>query len=142
MGALHLVKLCVGVDRPEELEAWHVKRRAAGQPLRHTTRMWPRREAELLAGGSLYWVMKGAIRARQPIERLEEEVGVDGVRRCRIILGPSLIRTETAPRRAFQGWRYLTAEDAPRDLDAARGADEASLPEELENELAALGVVV
>lgn len=142
---LHLVKLCVGVERVEELARWQegraAERRAAGQDARprHVTRMWPRRADELLDGGSLYWVMKGAILARQPIAALEETDLGDGVTRCAIVLEPELIRTVPAPRRPFQGWRYLKPEDAPADL-AFDGADGAELPPELSAALSEVGV--
>ncbi|SET76250.1 DUF1489 family protein [Oceanicella actignis] len=142
---LHLVKLCVGVERPEELERWQALRaeraRAAGADPRprHLTRMRPRRADELLAGGSLYWVMKGAILARQRILALEEATAEDGSPRCAIVLDPALIRTAPAPRRAFQGWRYLRADEAPPDLDAGAEGD-AALPPALAEALAALGV--
>ena len=139
--SLHLLKLCVGIDRPEDLASWQQHRALKGRTkFWHTTRMWPRREVELLEGGSLYWVMKGAITCRQPIMALEEEIGADGVRRCRIMLHKDIVLTARAPRRAFQGWRYLAAADAPRDLghiDEAGG----DLPEELADELLRIGVV-
>lgn len=140
MAKLHLLKLCVGVERPEQLREWHVQRLAAGEELRHTTRMWPRREAELLAGGSLYWVMKGAIQARQRIERLEEVIGVDGIRRCKIVLHHDLMRVTSVPKRAFQGWRYLEPGDAPRDLGMVGGADD-DLPDQLRDALGEIGVL-
>jgi hypothetical protein len=139
--SLNLVKLCVGTDTVEELAAWQARRARAlpgGLP-RHVTRMWPRRQAELLDGGSLYWVFRGLILARQRILRLEEVIGEDGVRRCGIVLDPELVRTEPVPRRAFQGWRYLPAEEAPRDL-AAPQAGESALPAELERALSEIGV--
>ena len=139
---IHLVKLCVGAGRVEDLEAWqsgpHARRSGDGRPM-HVTRMWPRREAELLAGGSLYWVFKGVILARQRVLRLDERRGEDGILRCGIVLDAQIIRTEAAPRRPFQGWRYLAPGDAPRDLGAARAHEEA-LPPELAAALAEIGV--
>ncbi len=138
---LNLIKLCVGIDSVEALIAWR-DAHASGLPggaHRHVTRMWPKREAELLAGGSLYWVIRGVIRVRQRIRSLDEVIGQDGIRRCGITMDPTLIRTEPAPRRAFQGWRYLPASHAPRDLGPAKpGA--ARLPPELEIALSEIGV--
>jgi hypothetical protein len=141
MSQLHLLKLCVGVDSIEDLIAWRSNRNPdwAKVPSRHVTRMWPKREAELLAGGSLYWVIKGAIQARQTIVGLQEVIGEDGIRRCAILLDPQLIRTSNAVRRPFQGWRYLQAEDAPADLSADRPHED-SLPPELSLALAEIGV--
>ncbi len=106
---VNLVKLCVGCESVEQLAAWQ-EARCAGDPAclpKHVTRMWPKREAELIAGGSLYWVIKGVILLRQRILRLDEVIGEDGIRRCGIVLDRELHRTTPAPRRAFQGWRYL-----------------------------------
>ncbi|MEV8466759.1 DUF1489 domain-containing protein [Fluviibacterium sp. DFM31] len=139
----NLIKLCVGADAVEDLIAWQ-KTRAAQQPdglPRHVTRMWPKREAELLAGGSLYWVFKGAILARQRILRLDEVIGEDGIRRCGIVMDPQIIRTRPAPRRPFQGWRYLKPEDSPADLDRASAAGDDRLPREMQAALAEIGVL-
>ena len=101
--------------------------------------MWPKREAEVLNGGSIYWVIKGVILCRQPIVRLDEYIGADGIRRCAITSRPGLIRVAATPRRAFQGWRYLSVEDAPEDLPEGR-AEEEALPPEMSKALAAIGV--
>lgn len=141
MANLHLLKLCVGIDRPEELAEWQAHRALKGQSkFWHVTRMWPRREAELLQGGSIYWVMKGAIACRQRIKALEETTGEDGIRRCRIVFDPELIRVTPVPKRAFQGWRYLEAKDAPRDLGPV-GAEGDDMPEEMRRALAEIGVM-
>jgi len=113
---LNLLKLCVGAESVEDLTRWHAAHRDLWPPgtTAHVTRMWPRREAEILDGGALYWVIKGVILARQPILRLEPRVGADGIRRCALILDAAVVRTEPAPRRPFQGWRYLDPADSPR----------------------------
>ena len=136
---LNLIKLCVGEDSPDTLEAWHRKRFGDDGPTRHVTRMWPRREAELVPGGSIYWVFKGMLLARQRILRLEEQVGEDEIRRCALILDRDLVRTQPVPRRPFQGWRYLAGSDAPDDLPGNRAA-EPGLPPALARELAAMGL--
>ena len=121
---LHLVKLCVGVDSPEDLRE-HIQRRlqhakinAVEKRIFHTTRMVPKRSAELLDGGSLYWVMKGNIQARQQLLNIEEFKDSEGIKRCNLILDPEVIQTHFQPKRAFQGWRYLKTEDTPDDLNA------------------------
>lgn len=139
MGNLHLIKLCVGIDSPDQLLLSRESHGTLHTPTRHVTRMWPKREVELLDGGSLYWVMKGVVQARQEILRLDEITGEDGIRRCAIILKPDVIRTTAAPRRAFQGWRYLKGEDAPVDLPENRVKDDA-LPPELARELSDIGL--
>lgn len=142
-GYIHLVKLCVGADGVEDLAAWQATgaaRAPCGRPM-HVTRMWPRREAELLAGGSLYWVFRGAILARQRLAGLERLRGPDGILRCGLVLEPGIVRTEAAPRRPFQGWRYLAPDEAPRDLPAGAQADRAgAVPPALLAALAELGV--
>jgi len=107
---------------------------------RHVTRMWPKRSAALLNGGSLYWVIKGQIQCRQRILRLDEVIGDDGIRRCGIVFDPEIIRTQAPIKRPFQGWRYLRHEDAPPDLPRGREYEEA-LPVELNRALAEIGVL-
>lgn len=136
---LNLMKLCVGCDSPEELALWQADRWGGG-PACHVTRMWPKREGELLDGGSIYWVFKGLMLARQRILRLEERLGADGIRRCGLVLDPELIRTAAVPRRAFQGWRYLPGSEAPPDLPAGRGA-ESPLPPKLAAALSDVGLI-
>ena len=138
---LHLQKLSVGTDCVEDLADWQAMRRAQtedGFP-RHITRMWPKRE-DAVRTGSIYWVIKGVIQCRQRILRLEAYDSDDGIRRCAIVLDPALVRTTPAPRRPFQGWRYLTPEDAPRDLTGT-GIAEHDLPASLAAELAEIGVL-
>jgi len=139
---VNLVKLSVGTDSVEDLAAWQRSARARGpdgRP-RHVTRMWPRRGAELLAGGSIYWVIRGALCVRQRILALDEAVGADGVPRCALVLDPALVRTRAVPKKPFQGWRYLRPEDAPEDLSGRRAAAEAALPPALAVALAEIGV--
>nr|WP_155148222.1 DUF1489 domain-containing protein [Ruegeria arenilitoris] len=107
---------------------------------RHVTRMWPKREAEILKGGSIYWVIKGVVQCRQRILRLDEVIGDDGIRRCAIVLEPEVHRTQNAQKRPFQGWRYLKPEDTPADLPKGKSQDDA-LPEDLNRALAEIGVL-
>lgn len=143
---IHLLKLCVGCDSIEDLEGWIAFRlremKAAGEKpeQRHTTRMIPRRLAELLDGGSLYWVIRGNVQVRQRLLDVRPFRDGDGIQRCQLIMEPELTATEWQPRRAFQGWRYLKGEEAPRDLGRDR-AELMSLPVELRRELAELGLL-
>lgn len=139
---VNLIKLSVGSESIETLAEWQAYRagQAADGFARHVTRMWPKREAEILNGGSIYWVIKGVIQCRQPILRLDEVFGDDGIRRCAIVLKPGLIRVTPTQKRPFQGWRYLAPADAPRDLTEARNNDDA-LPNELSAALAEIGVI-
>ena len=136
---LHLVKLCVGVAEIEELEDWVRKCRAGRDSLDHTTRMFPKRKAEILKGGSLYWVMRGLILCRQPIAGLVAVKGADGIERCRIDFQAKIIPVMPVPRRAFQGWRYLEPADAPPDI--ARGSSVKGLNAKMRRELADLGLL-
>jgi len=144
--SLNLIKLCVGCDSVAELSTW-IKQRLKQKKARnerpehiHTTRMVPKRVDELLDGGSLYWVIRGQIMCRQDLVAIRPFVDKDGVGRCRLVLRPKVVPVEPRPFRAFQGWRYLHAKDAPRDLDrAAPGAR--NMPENMRRELRELGLL-
>ena len=139
--ALNILKLCVGADSVEDLLQWqdqHLGHWPAGRA-EHINRMWPKRAEEVLDGGSLYWVIKGQVLARQRILALEPRQGADGIARCALVLDAQVIRTEAAARRPFQGWRYLAAEESPRDLPKGR-ALETALPASLAQALAEIGL--
>lgn len=137
--ALHILKLCVGVSEIEELESWAKECRAQGDTPDHVTRMFPKRRDEILAGGSLYWVIRGMILCRQPIADLEAVKGADGINRCRIVFKPRIIPVRPQPRRAFQGWRYFDPADAPPDLP--RTARAGGMSEKMRRELGELGLL-
>lgn len=140
---MHLIKLAVGVEdfaHLAQLQAQRARQNAAaglGACPRHITRQRPRRGPELLDGGSIFWVIKGQIRARQRIKGLEDVVDADGVWRCALVLDPDLHPTQPKVHRAFQGWRYLDPAKAPPD--ALHDAPE--LPGELARALDALGLL-
>ena len=131
---LHLIKLCVGVESVEDLRAWRAQRAAQGFRSVCPTRQTPKRAAELLDGGSLYWVIKGQVLVRQAIDEIVTEDS--GPQPCRIYLKPELIETAPQPRRAFQGWRYLEPKDAPPDLDTEAFGD---IPDDLARQLREVG---
>ena len=133
---LHLIKLCVGVSEVSEMEAWVNDARATHE---HITRMFPKRKDEIVPGGSLYWVIRGMILVRQPILDLERVEGLDGIGRCRIVFDNTLVLVRPTPRRAFQGWRYLPAADAPPDYKPQ--GQGGALTEPMRRELAALGLL-
>jgi hypothetical protein len=141
---LHLIKLCVGCDSLQDLAGWQKQRlkekKAKGQKpeLVHLTRQTPKRADELLAGGSLYWVIKGQIAVRQRLLELRQ-VKKDGIPHCGLVYHKELVPVRPRPRSAFQGWRYLDPADAPPDLAVAKG--DAKLPEALRRELVALGLL-
>jgi hypothetical protein len=140
---LHLIKLCVGCDSIDDLVEWiderMAQKRKAGEPLEHihTTRMVPKRAADLLDGGSLYWVIKGTLQARQRLLDIRPFVDAEGIGRCRLVMEPKVVPTEWQPKRPFQGWRYFEAKDAPRDRKRGKRGE---LPPALTAELAALGL--
>ena len=113
---VHLKKLSVGSESLASLRQWQEMRRQGGSELMHITRNTPRRADEVLDGGSMYWVIKGVMCARQPITELRSMQRADGRPACGIILAPELIAVEPQRVRIFQGWRYLEAKDAPKDL--------------------------
>jgi hypothetical protein len=143
---LHLIKLAVGCESVRELKGWVAERmrtaKKKGLPQRHIhiTRMTPKRGEELLAGGSLYWVIRGEISAREKIIGIEPFRDRDGIGRCRLVMQPKVIPVLQRPMRAFQGWRYLAPGDAPPDLGSV-GAGIADMPEPLRRELRDLGLL-
>jgi hypothetical protein len=144
--ALNLIKLCVGCVSVRDLEGWIKQRlkekRKRGEKAEHIhrTRMVPKRADELIDGGSLFWVIRGEVICRQRIRDIRPFRDKDGTGRCAIVLDPKVVLVEPRPYRAFQGWRYLAAKDAPRDLDKATpGA--AAMPETLRRELRDLGLM-
>lgn len=137
---VHLVKLCVGADDIGDLVSWQNHLQKTYGKVFHTTRMVPKREADLLEGGSIYWVIKRQIRVRQRIIDIEPFTDGQGIRRCHLHLDPELVHTRLQARRPFQGWRYLPPEDAPVDAPTNIEMDE-DMPEELKAELTELGLL-
>jgi hypothetical protein len=139
---LHLVKLAVGTRDVEHLRAMQAERVQRQPPLRHRTRNRPRRAAEVIDGGSLYWVVSGAVLVRQRITDIVEDHWDDGSRCSGLILDPALVSVAGRTMKPFQGWRYLAAADAPPDLAAmpepVGGTD---LPAALRRELVALCLI-
>src|SRR5260363_407906 len=144
---LHLIKLAVGCESVKELKEWIAERMLAakkkGLPQLHVhvTRMTPKRVDEILAGGSLYWVIRGEVAAREKIVGIEPFRDGDGIGRCRLIMQPKVIAVSPRPMRPFQGWRYLTADSAPSDLTKSSAASVASMPEPMRRELRDLGLL-
>jgi hypothetical protein len=142
---LNLIKLAVGCDTMQDLVDWIEETRLAyGRMGRkyeqlHTTRMFPRRIGEDPAGGSLYWVIKSRIQARQRMLAFRPFTDGEGISRCHLVLEPVVHPVRPRPMSPFQGWRYLDEKDAPPDM-ATLGAD-ADMPEELKRELAGLGLL-
>jgi hypothetical protein len=128
---LHLTKVAFGCRTIEALEK-RVAARTHGGEMRVATRMRPKRMDELI-GGSLHWIVKHRLIARQRIVRFEDRN--DG--RIDIVLAGEIELIPPAPRRAHQGWRYLAEDDVPADA----GDGLAELPPRLYTRLAALALV-
>jgi hypothetical protein len=143
---MNLVKLAVGIEDVDHLQEVQVRRlTVAGQgsqerpQLLHITRNKPKRLAELVDSGSMYWVIKGFIRARQRILGAEDNVEGETRSGCGLILDPILVRTQMVPWKPFQGWRYLEQDKAPVDIDST--SPDVELPPEMAAELRNLGLL-
>ena len=139
---LHLIKLSVGPKDVAALSAIQARRAQTDPPLRHQTRMFPRRAAEILDGGSIYWVVAGFLQVRQRILDIREERWEDGTSCAGLVLDPVLVPVVARQQKPFQGWRYLAPEAAPPDIRPgaeARGLE--ALPSRLRRELRDLGLL-
>jgi hypothetical protein len=145
--SLHLIKLAVGCDSVRELKQRVSERmkvaKKKGLPQRHVhiTRMTPKRVEDILNGGSLYWVIRGEIAAREKIVAIEPFRDRDGIGRCRLVMQPRVIAVSPRPMRPFQGWRYLKEGDAPPDLTKTSASGLAAMPEPMRRELRELGLI-
>ncbi len=143
---VHLIKLSVGCESVAHLHEFQAARYAGREmPERtgevwHRTRIGPRRRDELLDGGSIYWVIRRAVQARQRLLDFRMVTGEDGIERCELILDPEIIQTRRQPRRPFQGWRYLDLADAPMDLASLAGGLE-DVPFEMRRDLLELALI-
>ena len=144
--SVHLIKMAVGVESVGHLAGLQEARlrraaEAGAEPaLHHFTRHTPRRADELCDGGSLYWVIRGFVSARQRLLACERRRDAEGRPRCALVLDPRLVRTYPRAHRPFQGWRYLAQEKAPPDT-APIAADGEEMPDELADELRLLGLL-
>ncbi len=139
---LHIAKLAVGVRDIDEMRAWQTERARVDPPLRHRTRNAPRRREDVLAGGSIYWVVSGTMLVRQRVLDIVEDTRPDGTGCTALVLDAELVPLVGRVTKAFQGWRYLKAEDAPADMrDAGPVLGLGDLPPELQRELRALCLI-
>lgn len=139
---LHLLKVCVGIESIEHLTQVQKERRGRRKVNYHFTRQMPQQAEEIVGSGSLYWIIKGLVRVRQPIVAIDSVVLEEDGRYCRLSLDPQLVATDPQPRRPHQGWRYLTPEDAPVDLGTGKKLKGGgAMPPELLAELRALGLL-
>src|ERR1700723_3514662 len=144
---LHLIKLSVGADSVKDLKGWIADRikdaKSKGQPAHHIhiTRMTPKRDEELLAGGSIFLVNHGEISAGEKPMATEPFRDKTAIGRCRLVMQPKLISVSPRPMRAFQGWRYFEADAAPPDLTKSAASSVAAMPEPMRRELRDLGLL-
>ncbi len=132
--SVHIIKLCVGIDSIDDLTKWQGRRKR----IEHWTRMTPKRDSELLDGGSIYWIIRGRVQVRQKILALDSGVDDQGVPHCVLVLDRTLVPVVPRPHRPFQGWRYLDPKDAPKDLGQDSNGD---MPEEMAKALAEMGLI-
>jgi hypothetical protein len=135
--ALHLIKMAVGIEDLEQFRRIRARRRETEPLCLIRTRNTPRRAAEILAGGSLYWVVRGRVLARQRVLGIATEPDAGGRSLCILHLDHELVPTMPLPFRPFQGWRYLEAEAAPPD----HGVGDEEMPWQMVQELKALGLL-
>ena len=130
-----MVKLCVGAHSIDDMIDWQQRQmRTLPNPI-HRTRAYPKQAEAMLQGGSIYWVVRRAIRFRQRIIDIRKVDDEEGKSLCELHFDPELIQTYAQPKRPFQGWRYLKPGDAPRDLRSGESA--INIPADLDEALKA-----
>tara|TARA_A100001011_G_C13770856_1_gene619151 strand:+ start:39 stop:536 length:498 start_codon:yes stop_codon:yes gene_type:complete len=142
---VHLIKLCVGAQNVSDLYNWQKNRIIYSKNSKKTstflvTRMRPKREVEILNGGSIFWVFKGLILARQKIIGFDNFIGEDNILKCKIMLDKTIILTEPYQKKPFQGWRYFKVQNAPKDREIFSN-EKKQLPLKIEKELSEIGVL-
>ncbi|MDX2222514.1 MAG: DUF1489 domain-containing protein [Rhodospirillaceae bacterium] len=138
---LNLIKLAVGADDIDDLVRFQTRHRLANGNARMRTRMMPKRVAELLDGGSLYWVIRRLIQVRQRILAVREVRDRSGKSQCLVELDPAVVPVTPYPFRPFQGWRYLKPEAAPPDERRSSVYIDPNMPAPLRVELRRLGLL-
>jgi hypothetical protein len=139
-----MIKLAVGVDDLAQMKKFQAARRKQrrqkpGSPHWVYTRNMPKRAEELLDGGSLYWVVRGVIRARQILVGFDEDFDKEeGRKYCKIKVKRTIIPTAPQACRAFQGWRYFEGDRVPPDRSSG---DTGDMPAEMAADLKRLGLL-
>ena len=145
--SVNIVKLAVGVKSVEELAL--IQRQFLKQAGKHgnngfyhSTKLMPKKHEAIVKCGSLYWVIKGVICARQKIVAITKEEDPDGIKRCKIFLNDSIIKTTPIRKRPFQGWRYLKKNKTPADIvDPVTVAFDDDIPIEVQQQLLEVGLL-
>lgn len=141
--SLHLIKLAVGIrdlDHLAEVQARRSVQTNGRTVVPVYTRRVPKRGEEILAGGSIYWVVKGSVAVRQRVLAIDTGVDEEGEAYCTLGIDAELVPTVPTVHRPFQGWRYLDPGAAPKDLAEAGGQGD-ELPAHLAAELRSLGLL-
>ena len=144
---VNLVKIAVGVTTVEELilrqTEFLKKINDKNFPyFYHSTRMMPKKYEDIISNGSLYWVIKGAICARQKVLDIVKFEDTDGKKRCKIFLAAGIIKTKPVRKRPFQGWRYLKKHITPEDLNEPTKANfDSNIPIHVQKQLLEMGVL-
>jgi hypothetical protein len=140
-GPLHLVKMAVGALDIEDLRRSREQRRAERGESWVYTRNHPRRAPEVLDGGSIYWVVKGQVRARERIIGFRTKRDDNDRAYCLILTDGDFVVTLPRAFRPFQGWRYLLPSDVPKDAPGGPGGDYSMMPDHMLVELRELGLI-
>ena len=144
---VNLVKIAVGVTSVEELslrQAEFLKKINDKKfpYFYHSTRMMPKKHEDIISNGSLYWVVKGVICARQKVIDIVKFEDTDGKKRCKIFLAAEIVKTKPVRKRPFQGWRYLKKHITPEDLNEPIKANfDSNIPIQLQKQLLEMGVL-
>ena len=144
---VNIVKLAVGIQSVEELAL--IQRRFLNQPevdanrgFYHSTKLMPKKHEAIVESGSLYWVIKGVICARQKILSITKQEDPDGIKRCKIFLDNSIIKTAPVRKKPFQGWRYLKKNRTPADItDPVTTTFDDDIPLKVQQQLLEVGLL-
>ena len=141
---VHLIKLAAGIINlsgiAERLAERTIDDAKIGPMVPVFTRNTPKKSEELLQGGSLYWVAKGRVIARSPFKDVRPQTDDAGRAYCELCIAPELVQVQPVPKRAFQGWRYLSVSDAPADIVINDSLD-GDIPQDMLVELQELGLL-
>ena len=143
---VNLLRVAAGVKNIDHLheviECHAFMHERLGHVMPLTTRNRPKRQSELLDDGSVYWIIKNMILARAKFLGFEEVQDEDGRSYITMFVSTDIVLTEPRQKRGFQGWRYLTVEDAPKDLDKSNKLKpDQDMPMEMVKELQSLGLL-
>tara|TARA_B100001750_G_scaffold237623_1_gene242986 strand:+ start:339 stop:782 length:444 start_codon:yes stop_codon:yes gene_type:complete len=133
------------VSHLHEIQSTYRQLKQSGQTCAFlTTRRTPTRANDMVNGGSVYWIIKRQICARQEIIDVQTLEDDEGKAYCRIVMSPAIMLTSPLSHRHIQGWRYLTPEKAPQDLrpfDPTDKNNNVEIDPKMAEELAELGLL-